>query len=305
MDFDLPFDLTLDPDDVKARTSAFDFAFTSTCIAKRHLTYTYDFSTFKDALPKDEWAAREADLDRAKASLGRSLTYTTPMADGFNWAVFMAVLGCAPFFVWGAFRAYRYDTVPRAAVHTGDVHGPVGLGGWSILLGINISISTLTFASAVARAGRSAFSLSVWNTLTTPGIATYNPALGVLVPIEWLAQLALFVEGAIVVVLFFRKRRSFPAHFTTFALAIVVFAIVDLVTVNVVSSRTLDAERLGEHVGAILRSSVSAAIWVSYVRVSRRVKATFVRPYSAKEIGLPPTGSSVGVPEMPLERQED
>mgnify|MGYP001604154505 CR=1 FL=1 len=90
------------------------------------------------------------------------------------------------------------------------------------------------------------------------------------------------------VLLFFKRRDTFPRVFIALILGNLALTIFD----GAVASLFLDAGG-AEATTAIMRSLLSSAIWVPYMYLSTRVKKTFVVPYDGRG-----GGTSVAVAEQ-------
>jgi hypothetical protein len=211
-----------------------------------------------------------------RLSLVRSVMYTVPPAEGFNWPVFAAIIGALPFILFGVYRAYRYDP-RRARLAPALAIDPrlAGIGGWLIVLAIGIVSHPVFTAIGMVRAARVVLSLATWRTLTTPELATYSPGLAITIVVEVFFFEAFVAYGCAVALLFFRKRRTFPRHFTIFAIGVAAFGLADLLVAGVLLTAPGQAPTPEAAIVAF-RAIAWAAIWVTYVHVSKRAAATFV-----------------------------
>src|SRR5262249_41421172 len=142
--------------------------------------------------------------------------------------------------------------------------------GWLILLAFGIITTPLRNIASFCTTSAAALSLARWRALTTPELDTYAPGVAVMIVVETLFQAAFSAYGIAVAALFFQKRRSFPLHFSIYALGMVAFQLFDHFTVQAVS-KDAPANML-----PVLQVMIWAGIWVTYVWRSRRVAATFV-----------------------------
>lgn len=145
-----------------------------------------------------------------------------------------------------------------------------GLGGWLILLVITLFVgvvSGLNNISEVADVATDSELLARWDA-TNPGFSSYIQTALVMAVAFLLARIAL-------IVMFFRRHRFFPKAFIAVALLAPIWFIAESVLYQSVSPSEplFDARKLGGLLGGI----VYTVIWVSYMLVSKRVKATFVR----------------------------
>jgi hypothetical protein len=243
-----------------------------------HVRCTYRLDSKDDAVPPERVPEYLANLEQVE----QSLTYTLyrpieddllPPAAGTNWAL---ALGGA---LWGllsvaaavAFATYSSRRWPPAAPVDADP-ALVGIRGWLILIAIGVVLSPLSFAGTIL-VDSEAYSAETWAALTTPSGSAYHPMWAPALLFELFGNLSLLVLSCLLVWLFFRKRRTFPAFYILLVLAHGSFLV--LVEVVCLAIPGLDAFN-GESVGEITRAAIGAAIWIPYMRMSKRVKSTFV-----------------------------
>ncbi len=90
---------------------------------------------------------------------------------------------------------------------------------------------------------------------------------------ELVFYIAMFAYTLFVSSLFFRKKRQLPRHYIAFLLLWIAFFAADLLLAH----QLVHFPFVYDTVKAVVRSVVSAAIWVPYFLISDRVKRTFVR----------------------------
>ena len=143
-----------------------------------------------------------------------------------------------------------------------------GLGGWLTLIGISLVLSPLLMLSTIAKSD-----------LPMLLDAKYQPflekhtAIHMLILFEVATNLCFIAVLGALNYLFFKKKRSFPTYMILYLAFHVVFLCGDAVAAYVISPATQGS---AESVSSTIRTVVSAAVWVPYFLISRRVKATFV-----------------------------
>jgi Protein of unknown function (DUF2569) len=149
-----------------------------------------------------------------------------------------------------------------------------GLGGWLILVGLGIIISPLRIISQVFPVYSEIISSGSWTTLTTPGSDAYNPLWAPILLGEMLINGGLLLVWIFVAFLFFTKKKAFPKWYIGILLFTLTFILIDAVAIKVVlpNQAMFDAETTKE----FGRSLIATLIWVPYMLISKRVKATFV-----------------------------
>jgi len=154
-----------------------------------------------------------------------------------------------------------------------------GLGGW-LILGIIGLFVTVSFAAYGAYESISLFTSGSVEFLSNPSSDVYIPGYGGMLKFELIAELLFLAAGIYLIYLFFKKSRKFPKYYFPFLWIVALYAIVDYGLVASISvsgevQQILD-EALSETGGEIGRSVIGALIWGTYIKKSKRVKATFV-----------------------------
>ena len=150
-----------------------------------------------------------------------------------------------------------------------------GLGGWLVLVGLGIVISPLRIIGMVFPVYSEMFSNGSWEVLTTPGNEAYNPLWAPILYGEMAVNGALVVAWIFVAFLFFSKKRVFPKWYIGMLLFTLAFIVADALAIKAVlpNEPVFDPETVKE----LGRSLVVSLIWIPYMLVSKRVKATFVK----------------------------
>lgn len=151
--------------------------------------------------------------------------------------------------------------------------GPSGLGGWLILVGIITVLTPLVVMAGIAQTYPPLFNDGVWQALTTPGSERYRAGWGALVIFEIVVNVAIVAVAIFATVLYFTRSPKFPRVFIGLLVAGLVFLVVDLIAVQfVVPEAPVDSQTIA----GIVRSVIGCSIWIPYMRMSVRVKNTFV-----------------------------
>lgn len=149
-----------------------------------------------------------------------------------------------------------------------------GLKGWLILVAIGLIIAPIRLLSVELPMYNEILNDGTWEVLTSVDSELYHPLWAPLLSMEIAFNLIMLVASLYLIVLFFGKHYLFPRVFITIMLVTAVFMPIDawLVTQVAPNEPFFDTQTLRD----FLRTLVSAAIWVPYMLVSKRVKATFV-----------------------------
>ena len=149
-----------------------------------------------------------------------------------------------------------------------------GLGGWLILVGIGVVFSPLRMPVEVQRIYLPIFNDGTYDMLSTPGTDAYIPFWSTLIWGEILVTTILFFASIYLAYLFFSKKSLFPKLYIWLAVGSFAFIILDALLVKVIfpNEAMFDPGTIKE----IARSGLGILIWVPYMLLSKRVKATFV-----------------------------
>lgn len=163
------------------------------------------------------------------------------------------------------------NQVSKAEEQTSDVQG---LGGWLILVGLGIIISPIKIVAQIYPIYSQIFQNGAWEALTSPVSEGYNPLWAPIIIGEIVVNSALVLSWLIIAYLFFTKKKLLPAWYIGVIIFTLVFILIDAFSIQLIlpDEKIFDPETSKE----ILRSVVSIIIWVPYMLVSKRVKATFV-----------------------------
>lgn len=156
-----------------------------------------------------------------------------------------------------------------------------GLGGWLILVGIGVVIGPFRLAYEFGPLYYSIFTDGGFEYLTTPGTDAYHQLWGPILIFETVFNSLLVVASFYLIYLFFSKHNFFPKLY----IAIVLFSVVFIPLDAWIVSFVIPDEPIFDPVTTkeFARSLLATIIWVPYMLVSKRVKATFVAKLPNKE----------------------
>ena len=150
-----------------------------------------------------------------------------------------------------------------------------GLGGWLILVGIGVVIGPFLLTYEVGPLYYSVFSNGGYEYLTTPGTDAYQPLLGPLLIFEATVNSIQILASFYLIYLFFSKNYLFPKLHIGILMFSVFFIPFDAWLVSYIfpEEPMFDPATTED----FFRSLFAAIIWVPYMLISQRVKATFVK----------------------------
>lgn len=270
----LPDDWQIKEETTKVTDPAFDFERT---IHKtgRKITFIDKFQTRIDAVAPADVVRYANNLSKARNAIGYQLYWSDPVAKqpgGFlaqiNWPVTLLALLALVGWAWLARRMYHYDPPPRATPVNNSLRG---ISGWLVLPALGVLVSPFVLALSI-RGSFNAAKLDGWTILTTPGSEHYNALWAPTLLFELIANLGLFVFAVLLLILFFKRRRSTPAFYIAFLIANVAVQLVDVIMAGFMTPLA-DATK---EISGLTRGVLSAALWSAYFLSSTRVKSTFV-----------------------------
>jgi len=147
------------------------------------------------------------------------------------------------------------------------LYGPVGLGGWLILIAIQVIGAILGSGS----------NLTLYLQLIPEVSASpegHTSGIFALLIFEFLASLAFFAVAILQIVCFFKKRRLFPKIYIGLSLAYIAWPLLDAGAYWLIAPD----EPFFDHdtLKSLVQASGSALIWITYMLQSKRVANTFV-----------------------------
>lgn len=152
---------------------------------------------------------------------------------------------------------------------------PRGLGGWLILPAIGLFAFPIRLAASFYNDFLPIFQEGYWEVLTTPGYEAYHHLWAPLLIFEIIGNSLFIIFDIVLIVLFFTRSYRFPTLIIIFIATNLFFLAGDLVFAGLIPA--MAAESDPESVKELTRSIITAAIWIPYFLVSKRVKNTFVK----------------------------
>ncbi|GBF50846.1 hypothetical protein LPTSP4_23730 [Leptospira ryugenii] len=149
-----------------------------------------------------------------------------------------------------------------------------GIGGFLILVGLGLVFFPFRQGLEIIPTYYKLITDGSFTYLTTPGTEAYNELWLPLFLFEMGYNALMILVSFGLIYLFFKKHYLFPKSYIAFALVPIVLIPLDAYMVTLVAKNetTFSVETNIE----LIRSIITAAIWVPYMIFSKRVKATFV-----------------------------
>ncbi len=149
-----------------------------------------------------------------------------------------------------------------------------GIKGWLLLVGLGVALTPVGMVRDMYTGYSGIFADGTWAAYTDPASLDYTPYFAASVIVEMLILLAMFLLSLWLAYLFFTLSPHFPPVFIGLLLATpVLFVLCDWLRTWPFPEATMFSENL---VLDLIRACVQAAIWIPYMRLSKRVRHTFV-----------------------------
>ena len=237
------------------------------------LSLNYKFSYLKNFVPVDKLEQFKQDISQLEdKQLGYSITIPASWesdteTSNFNqWMLNLALL-IALVLGTGGFLVYRRAT-PAIVFEYGGTFIPIG--GWLVLVMIGLCITPVF--SLVNLNNGNYFDLKTWAKMAK---FTHRSAFEAHFVFEMCGHVMFLCFSVFCLVLVLKKRDILPRWIITYFAFGVVFNVANMIFANSIPNVKVPEAYLN----AVIRSVVTAAIWIPYFIVSTRVKETFIVPY--------------------------
>lgn len=255
----------------------------------RVVTMNYSWQSLSDHVPVDRVKQHVETLNRYRDTLGYNLTYTKPAPAApappakpreyrTNWLLVLVSLLTVAVAGYVAIKVGQKSSAVPPLLGEMDPE-LTGIGGWLVLVAIGVTLRPLVLLGQLVMGSHDSFNQNVWEAMTIPGNESYQAALAPLIITETAGNLLLLIGSILVLVLFYRRRRTFPPTFIVLLAFSATFLVFDAWagTSLLKNEETTKPGALGEGTTSAIQAVMQAVIWIPYLLVSRRVKATFTR----------------------------
>jgi transglutaminase-like putative cysteine protease len=279
--------------DLHIKNDAYQFDF-HPLTNDRYITLQYFFKTFKDNIPAAAIAQYKKDYKEMTERIFFELYKNITPADGSSGSDAPATDGatsttgdtthhsgklvCWPAVWLTFFFAMFFSWLwKRLNARSEDTLYPPGsgypLGGWTIVLGITIGLGLLfqlrNFITNYYYSNHS------WETLGQYG----GHSLQYLSLAELVISLLCIASAGALLYWFFHRRDIFPRMFTWYAALLLCSQLLLIIGYNVIPYQASLDNFKTELTTQLIRNFIYCAVWVTYIRRSQRVKATFLEPF--------------------------
>lgn len=149
-----------------------------------------------------------------------------------------------------------------------------GLGGWLILVGIGVVINPIRLLVTLVPTYKQIFETGAWEALTVENSEFYNPYFSSLLIGEITYNTIIIVTSTYLIYLFCSKHYLFPKLYIGIVAVSLIFIPLDAWVVTKVfpGEPIFNPDATKE----FIKTFLSGIVWIPYMLVSKRVKATFV-----------------------------
>jgi hypothetical protein len=257
---------------------------TERTVQKNVFWMKYEFLSLTNCVLITNVPAYVKSLNQMKDMLGYSLTWANeelPASAGtthLNWTIVSLAGIYLILLATGCVVLHRFRQLPflvgqgEAQPVLGQRH--TGLGGWLILPALGLVASPFRVLFTMGK-NWSAYSPQTWHSLTDPSASAYHGMWAPVLIFELLVNLTILSFTVFLITLFFQRRRTFPPLFVTFLLFVAITATLDHYGAQMIPA--VAARNSSSASRELIQSYLACAIWIPYMLVSKRVKATFVR----------------------------
>jgi len=264
--------------DIKSeKTTLFNPAFLYTYTSKfdettNQLDLSYHYISGKDIVEPNEYKKFVDDSKKISDLYGYRITWNlnkianSANMNTYNWGlIFLSIM----LLIIAAIIAKRlflnFDPLPK----NGLPNVSITIGGWLILIAIGLLLSAVL--QVYNFFGQDLYNQNQLSLLNSPENPYYSPFWGLFYTIEILLSVPFFVLTLLAIVLFFRRRTSFPPIYITLLAYHVLYTIYQIILAEQFEFEGGNFEYYRD----FARALIGSAIWIPYILRSQRVNQTF------------------------------
>ncbi|MES2457559.1 MAG: DUF3857 domain-containing protein [Bacteroidota bacterium] len=239
-------------------------------------TFTYVFRNTKPFIPASETKQYVKDYKKITEYLSYTLSAggTSPSTEAnyYTILIFMLIILISAFFFYMIYhKSEDFDLE--------EIEQARSVGGWLILLAIRLISLPIALLFSPIKSGL--FDRVVWDNLSSlTASQEYLIKITFVFQVIYLAILLNF--AVLLIVLFFKRRASFPKLKIIFAIALISYLLIDLILGFYIGIQSQVSITNGDVVTVIVSCLINVA-WIWYLIKSERVRETFVFTYPESE----------------------
>lgn len=145
-----------------------------------------------------------------------------------------------------------------------------GLSGWLALVGLGLIVGILMEVYELF-----GYFPLLADTYDIPGYLTF-------LQFEFLVTIVFTISLVYLLYLYFKKNKNFPKYYIIFLISTVIFALLDHFLLATLDVPTQEQQKiindvLSQNSGEVVKTIIVSIIWGTYMKKSKRVKATFIK----------------------------
>ena len=242
------------------------------------MSLRYEYSTLSDVVDAKNTTRYIKDIKEINDYLQYEFTQNSQWGSEpqtLNWMLLMLTTIFIGMSVFGVAKLYQYQ--PIIDVETvddpPDYRELEGLSGWLILVGIVLVVRFFSYLIA-SNDYIYFYDLASWNALTSSNSEAYDPLWMPVLIFEIFVHIAMWVYTVLLLILFYKKKASFPPLIIAyFIINFITMAIDYVLADNITAVKEALAQ---DYWSDLFRAFVALIIWIPYFKKSKRVKAIFI-----------------------------
>lgn len=267
---------------VHVTTEAFQFAHT-TEIEGRSIALKYSYQSLSDTIPVAEVPAHNQALEKVRNALNYTFTHRTGdqavsaqagQTFKVNWFLVLCTLVVSGVAIGGCLVLFKRTLRMPPRLCPYEIAHLDGLSGWLVFVGLQFLIRPVMIILALVKLAEF-FDQSRWDMLTDPASSLYHSRWLPVLLFEWNYNLANLIFSVLLVVMFFKKRAFFPKGAIIIMVSSWLGLVIDFMMTRELLAAQSPREEIHAAVADILRLTIGGLIWIPYMLVSKRVRATF------------------------------
>ncbi len=282
----LPEKWGLKPFDELIENRFFHFSYNVQSDSDRAFTIKGRYRALCDEVQPSSVPDYERDARKARDAVGYELTHSGAAAEkaptgkaGWrpNWILLEIILVTIAVTTVGCWRVLdQYRGRPPMFPPAGLDARP-GFAGWLILLAISVCLSPLNMLVQSVSATVPLTNAVTWDLFAKNTGAYFHPLWAWLFGFEAMGNVTFTVLRAFVALLFLRKSRLFPWVFAIVQAGNILFLVADSASLALIPHDKIPEGTPEQSSAEVGKMIVGSLIWVPYVFLSKRVRATFLR----------------------------
>ncbi|HCT29751.1 MAG TPA: hypothetical protein DIW31_03225 [Bacteroidales bacterium] len=261
-------DFNIDEVNKQINNPCFSFKYIISKVNSTTITFKYNYKSLKDYVDTTEMNKYFNDYDEIRNETYYTFTWrkNSTQTSKTNWMFIILTVFFVTILLFIANALYQKD------ISKPYINNPLPIGGWLVLIAIGLFITPITLLFDFVKNGF--FNQTSWEFISTPTSAGYDVVWSFAFVYELLMNCLMMVYIIFILVLFIKRRTTFPIHFIIFRLIHFVLIIGDVILVSKITNSNFIADN--SSVSPVVSSIVASCIWIPYMIYSERVKDTFV-----------------------------